>query len=67
MSFEEQPSGSFLEKEPNLKRTRTNNPGFDLFEEGKKASNRWVEVKAMTGCLRDRPVGMSHTQFQLRP
>ncbi len=24
---------------------------------------RWVEVKAMTGGLANRPVGMSHTQF----
>ncbi|MDE0566926.1 DUF3883 domain-containing protein, partial [Shewanella sp. K8] len=24
---------------------------------------RWVEVKAMTGTLEDRPVGLSHTQF----
>ena len=24
---------------------------------------RWVEVKSMTGSLEDRPVGLSHTQF----
>ena len=50
--------------EPTLHRTPAGNAGFDLFEadsDGKPI--RWVEVKSMTGTLRDRPVGMSHTQF----
>lgn len=50
--------------EPKLQRTPTNNEGYDLFEKD-TAGNicRWVEVKAMTGTLHDRPVGLSHTQF----
>lgn len=50
--------------EPALRRTLEGNPGFDLFEAdsgGKRI--RWVEVKSMTGTLEDRPVGLSHTQF----
>ena len=50
--------------EPALRRTPEGNPGFDLVEansDGKQI--RWVEVKSMTGTLADRPVGLSHTQF----
>jgi hypothetical protein len=45
--------------------TPTQNPGFDLFEvdpDGQQIS--WCEVKAMTGSLQDRPVGLSRTQFE---
>nr|WP_241427753.1 DUF3883 domain-containing protein [Fertoeibacter niger] len=50
--------------EPKLHRTPEGNPGFDLFEADSSGNRtRWVEVKAMTGCLDDRPVGLSHTQF----
>lgn len=50
--------------EPTLLRTPDGNPGFDLYEaDGSGNQIRWVEVKAMTGSLNDRPVGMSHTQF----
>jgi hypothetical protein len=50
--------------EPALCRTPEGNPGFDLFEAdaiGKQ--KRWVEVKSMTGSLKDRPVGLSRAQF----
>lgn len=50
--------------EPALRRTPDGNPGFDLYEadpNGKEV--RWVEVKSMTGSLEDRPVGLSHRQF----
>lgn len=50
--------------EPTLCRTPEGNPGFDLYEAdptGKQV--RWVEVKSMTGSLEDRPIGLSHTQF----
>lgn len=51
-------------QEPNLQRTPPNNPGFDLFEPGPDGQPiRWVEVKAMTGGLVDRPVGMTRAQF----
>jgi hypothetical protein len=50
--------------EPTLRSTPDGNPGFDLYEADSSGKQiRWVEVKAMTGSLNDRPVGMSHTQF----
>lgn len=50
--------------EPALRRTPEGNPGFDLFEVDSGGRQiRWVEVKSMTGTLKDRPVGLSHTQF----
>jgi hypothetical protein len=50
--------------EPTLCRTPDGNRGFDLYEADDSGKQiRWVEVKAMTGSLNDRPVGMSHTQF----
>lgn len=53
-----------LAREPQLKRTPTNNPGFDLFElNGEDEIIRRVEVKAMTGDLHRRPVGVSREQF----
>jgi len=63
--LEEKAITFIVKAEPRLQRTPSNNPGFDLFEagtDGKPA--RWVEVKAMTGGLHDRPVGLSHMQFQ---
>ena len=42
-----------------------NNPGFDLVEiDGEDNMIRWVEVKAMTGTLNSRPVGLSKRQFK---
>ncbi|MGY0652656.1 sacsin N-terminal ATP-binding-like domain-containing protein [Luteimonas sp. A537] len=53
-----------LDLEPALRRTPEGNPGFDLFEADREGRQiRWVEVKAMTGSLQNRPVGLSHTQF----
>ncbi|HDX8903687.1 TPA: DUF3883 domain-containing protein [Klebsiella michiganensis] len=50
--------------EPTLRRTPEGNPGFDLFEVDNCGRQiRWVEVKSMSGCLDDHPVGLSHTQF----
>ncbi|MBS3822251.1 MAG: DUF3883 domain-containing protein [Phycisphaerae bacterium] len=64
MALEEQAIQFIETREPLLERTPTNNPGFDLFEAGPNGQPaRWVEVKAMTGNLSDRPVGMSRTQF----
>jgi hypothetical protein len=55
-----------LAAEPALHRTPAGNPGFDLYEaDALGRPVRWVEVKAMTGTLQDRPVGLSHTQFDL--
>lgn len=51
--------------EPALCRTPDGNPGFDLYEVDNSGKQiRWVEVKSMTGSLQDRPVGLSHTQFE---
>jgi uncharacterized membrane protein YgcG len=50
--------------EPALRRTPEGTPGFDLFEADSGGRQiRWIEVKSMTGTLEDRPVGLSHTQF----
>jgi hypothetical protein len=52
-------------REPNLKPTPTGNKGFDLVEtDANDEPERWVEVKAMKGCLEDRPVGLSSIQFE---
>jgi hypothetical protein len=54
-----------LRSYPNLRRTPTGNPGYDLFEAGPDGRPvRWIEVKAMTGELTDRPVGLSRRQFE---
>ena len=54
-----------IANERNLKRTPTNNPGFDLIEcSDTDEPIRWIEVKAMTGTLRTRSVGLSKRQFE---
>jgi hypothetical protein len=54
-----------LSREPRLRRTPPNNRGFDLYEPGEDDRPvRWVEVKAMTGGLNDRPVCLSRAQFE---
>ena len=64
MALETQAIEFVLSREHQWQRTSTHNPGFDLFEPGANTTPvRWCEVKAMTGSLRDRPVGVSHTQF----
>ena len=65
MALEAQAVNLILAREPKWQRTPTHNAGFDLFEAGDDAIPvRWVEVKAMAGDLRDRPVGMSRAQFE---
>ncbi len=65
IAIEEKAIEHILEKEPQLERTSTNNPGYDLFEAGSDGHpKRWIEVKAMTGSLNDRPAGLSHIQFE---
>jgi hypothetical protein len=64
-ALEEQAIRLILDDEPQLQRTPKHNPGYDLFEaDDDDQPIRWVEVKAMSGGLMDRPVGMSHTQFE---
>ena len=65
IDLEDKAIGLLLKREPGLKRTPTNNPGFDLTELGSDGKPvKWVEVKAMKGTLKDRPVGLSRTQFE---
>ncbi len=52
------------EPERKWKPTPLNNPGFDLYQGDKQSTAiRWCEVKAMTGGLADRAVGLSRKQF----
>lgn len=62
MQIEEKAIDFIIALEPTLRRTAQGNPGFDLYE-GEGEPVRWVEVKSMTGSMKDRPVGLSHTQF----
>ena len=65
MDLEDDAIGLILASEPWLERTPTNNPGFDLTEAGPDGYPvKLIEVKAMTGTLKDRPVGLSRTQFE---
>ena len=65
MALEAQAIDLILSHEPKWQRTPTNNPGFDLLAlDAGGIPVGWCEVKAMTGGLRDRPVGLSHTQFE---
>ena len=65
MALEEAAITIILGSEPELRRTPHNNRGFDMFAadaEGRPV--RWIEVKAMSGTLRDRPATLSETQFK---
>jgi hypothetical protein len=65
MSLETRAIDLIVAGEPNWRRTPAFNPGYDLFVAGPDGkANRWCEVKAMTGGLDDRPVGLSRTQFE---
>ena len=65
MALEAQAINLILAHEPKWQRTPTHNHGYDLFEAGDDGQPIcWVEVKAMTGGLHDRPVGLSRTQFE---
>jgi hypothetical protein len=65
IALEEQAIALILSEEPNLQRTPTNHPGYDLFEQGREEEAvRYVEVKAMKADLDARPVGMSKKQFE---
>ena len=65
MDLETRAIDFILRIEPNWKRTPVANPGFDLFETGPDGRpTRWCEVKAMTGSLGDRAVGISSKQFE---
>jgi hypothetical protein len=65
MKLEDQSINLILKEEPDLERTAASNAGFDLCERGSSGEiHRWIEVKAMTGTLDDRPVTLSRKQFE---
>jgi hypothetical protein len=65
MALESKAVDLILLNETSWKRTPTHNPGYDLYvSDGRGGAIRWCEVKAMTGSLEDRPVGLSRTQFE---
>jgi hypothetical protein len=65
LALEEKAVSLITDVEPGLHRTPVDNPGYDLFEASEEGHMvRWVEVKAMTGDLHGRPVGLSRTQFE---
>lgn len=65
MALEAQAIDFIRQHEPNWKTTPEFNRGFDLFETGADEQPcRWCEVKAMTGTLKNRPVGLSRAQFE---
>ena len=65
MDLERQAIDLICSKEPVLQRTPTHNPGFDLTELGSDGKPvRWIEVKAMKGTLKDRPVTLTRRQFK---
>jgi uncharacterized protein DUF3883 len=65
MALEARAIDLILSREPHWHRTPTHNPGYDLYQADETGKpTHWCEVKAMTGCLADRPVGLSRTQFE---
>ena len=65
MELEEAAIRFILAYEPKWQRTPANNPGFDLYRgDTMRTATHWCEVKAMTGTLDDRPVGISSVQFE---
>ena len=65
MDLEMQAIDLICSKEPTLRTTPTHNPGFDLTERNTEGNTvRWIEVKAMKGTLKDRPVTLTRRQFK---
>lgn len=64
IDLEDKAIALILKEEPQLRRTPKNNRGYDLMElDSNGKTTRWIEVKAMTGTLRERSVGLSRIQF----
>ena len=65
MGLEKEAIALIQKREPALKGTRPNNPGYDLYEVGEGGEPlRWVEVKALAEGWESRPVTLTHTQFE---
>ncbi len=68
MNLEAKAIERILKHEPDWQRPQqSNNPGYDLYKVGESGEQARLlcEVKAMTGSLLDRPVGISRAQFDL--
>ena len=64
MTLEAKSIERILTHETDWQRTEQNNPGYDLYKvDSTGRQSHWCEVKAMKGSLQNRPVGISHTQF----
>jgi hypothetical protein len=64
LDVEEKAISFILAREPSLRRTPSDNPGFDLFEgESLETAIRFVEVKSLKGPW-SGPVALSSTQFE---
>ncbi len=64
MALEKKAIELIRSREPLLEKTPAGNAGFDLVENDLNGEpERWVEVKAMTASLENRPVGLSSVQF----
>ena len=65
MALEAKAINFILGREPQWRPTPTHNSGFDLYQGAAvDAATFRCEVKAMTGRLADRPVGLSRKQFE---
>jgi hypothetical protein len=65
MALEQKAIDFILSREPEWRRTAAHNPGFDLYRGDQPATAMHrCEVKAMTGSLDERSVGLSRTQFE---
>ena len=65
MNLEELALRHIETREPAWARTEQGNPGFDLYQTDADGEIvRWCEVKSLSGAWGDRPVTMSHTQFE---
>ena len=66
MDLESKAIEFILSEEPPLQRMPEGNPGYDLYEPGPDGEPpvKYVEVKAMSGTLDNRPATLSRTQFE---
>ena len=65
MELEAKAIQHILESEPEWEQTEPGNPGFDLYQTNADGEDvKWCELKSLGGSWGDRPVTMSHTQFE---
>jgi hypothetical protein len=65
LALEQEAINLVCSREQQLTVMPAGNKGFDLIETDAVGDpERWIEIKAMKGSLRDRPVGLSQVQFE---